>query len=132
MTDLTETPRDLVDTVTIVLPFPDMNLSANNIKRRHWSKNRKFSKVARELACVLAAQQVAEKVNAETINVHLRFHQPDAIKRNRDNIVTAFKSYQDGVADALNIPDERWNVTYSFGDIVKGGKVVLEITEGNN
>lgn len=71
--------------------------------------------------------QVVTPLKFKSIKATITFHQPDRRNRNKDNIITAFKSYQDGVADAIKIPDERWEVNHVMGDIIEGGKTVLTI-----
>jgi crossover junction endodeoxyribonuclease RusA len=42
-------------------------------------------------------------------------------------VIASFKSARDGIADALGIDDSKWAVSYRFGDVIKGGRVVVEL-----
>jgi crossover junction endodeoxyribonuclease RusA len=58
------------------------------------------------------------------------FHPPDRRKRDIDNFLAMMKNYQDGVCAALGIDDSRIKRTViEWGDVCKGGKVVLTLTE---
>lgn len=110
----------------VTLPFPDMKLSANSTKGMHWAAVARMRKAARKMAWAIAKEHGLIYIKAEKVNVTITFHQPDKINRNADNVISAFKSYQDGLADAIEIPDERWNPQYKFGEIVKGGKTEIQ------
>lgn len=83
-------------------------------------------KAARKMAWATAKEHRLKPIKAEKVNVTITFHQPDKRTRDLDGVISAFKSYQDGLADAIGIPDERWNPEYRFGEIVKGGKTEVQ------
>jgi hypothetical protein len=69
-----------------------------------------------------------ELPEGDVLRTRITFHPPDNRKRNYDGMIGAFKSGQDGVADQLGIPDERWALPeYRIGDTVKGGAVIVEV-----
>jgi hypothetical protein len=69
-----------------------------------------------------------ELPEGDVLRTRVTFHPPDNRKRNYDGMIGAFKSGQDGVADQIGIPDERWAMPhYCKGEIVKGGAVIVEV-----
>jgi crossover junction endodeoxyribonuclease RusA len=116
----------------IELPWPAKELSPN--ARGHWAKMARFKKGARELAKWTADKAMpddfwdAYSLEGPTIcTVTITFCPPDKRRRDLDNCVASFKSAQDGVSDALGIDDSKWAVSYRFGDVIKGGRVVVEL-----
>lgn len=112
---------------TVTLPFPDMRLSSNSTKGLHWGAVHKMRKKARGDAFTWTASQVRCPFSSERVKVSVIFSPPDRRARNADNVISANKSVQDGVADAIGIPDERWDVEYKFGPVIKGGQTIYEI-----
>jgi crossover junction endodeoxyribonuclease RusA len=116
----------------IELPWPAKELSPN--ARGHWAKMARFKKGAREHADWTTKQAGITPEYAGKwwdligpLEITITFHQPDRRRRDRDNMIASFKSAQDGIADALGIDDSKWAVSYRFGDVVKGGRVVVEL-----
>jgi crossover junction endodeoxyribonuclease RusA len=114
----------------IELPWPNAALSPN--ARGHWAKMARFKKGARELAHWTALEAGARYAvlcpfapEAPTITV--TFCPPDKRRRDLDNAIASFKSAQDGIADALGIDDSRWAVSYAWGDVVPGGRVIVSL-----
>lgn len=58
----------------------------------------------------------------------ITFNPPDRRKRDRDNMIAAFKSGQDGLSDALNVDDSLFVPTYRIGEPVPGGEVIVEFS----
>jgi crossover junction endodeoxyribonuclease RusA len=114
----------------IELPWPAKELSPN--ARGHWAKMARFKKGAREHAGWVAKMEVIgadwdELTFNGSPTITITFCPPDKRRRDLDNAIASFKSAQDGIADALGIDDSRWDVSYRFGDVVKGGRVVVEL-----
>jgi crossover junction endodeoxyribonuclease RusA len=117
----------------IELPWPARELSPN--ARGHWAKQARFKKGARELAGWTARQAnmgwsmpVIETLAYDvSLKITVTFCPPDKRRRDLDNAIASFKASQDGIADALGIDDSKWAVSYRFGEVVKGGKVVVEL-----
>jgi crossover junction endodeoxyribonuclease RusA len=113
----------------IELPWPAKELSPN--ARGHWAKMARFKKGAREFAYWTLMQTGMRTVYIEWLNdvpqITITFCPPDKRRRDLDNAIASFKSAQDGIADALGIDDSRWAVSYRFGDVVKGGRVVVQL-----
>ena len=110
----------------IELPWPPHQLNPN--KRLHWAVKRKFTKGYRA-SCFFAVidANIEGFEPGERLPVKVTFHPPDRRKRDRDNMIAAFKAGQDGLADALGIDDAILVPTYDTGDPVKGGRVVIEL-----
>jgi crossover junction endodeoxyribonuclease RusA len=114
----------------IVLPWPAKELSPN--ARGHWAKQARFKKGARELAGWTAceagwAQHGPFWEVADNLQITITFCPPDKRRRDLDNAIASFKASQDGIADALGIDDSKWAVSYRFGEVVKGGRVLVEL-----
>ena len=111
---------------TCDLPFPPAKLSPN--ARLHWAQKAKAVKAYRRDCFVLASPFVnGQHRGTGLLPVRITFHPPDKRRRDRDNMIAAFKAGADGIADAIGIDDARWSPTYLVGDPVKGGKVTVTI-----
>ena len=122
--------------ITIELPWPDKRLSPNS--RCHWAKKHQAAAQAHEDAKILTYSARMEKHNqgSEFVTIfgdyeaHYIFQPPDRRRRDIDNIHSSCKNYQDGVCAALGIDDSRIKRTVlEWGEVVKGGKVVLRLEE---
>ena len=62
------------------------------------------------------------------VQVFIDFYPPSKRSRDDDNLIAAFKSGRDGVADALGIDDKNFR-TYPYlkDQVIKGGMVQLRI-----
>jgi crossover junction endodeoxyribonuclease RusA len=118
----------------LMLPWPPKDLSPN--ARVHWAKRSKSAKAYRNLCRVLALKHIQDGGFAGLpteghLALWLDFYPPDKRARDDDNIVAAFKSGRDGLADALGIDDKRFRV-YPFVQDRVGGYVWARITEQPN
>lgn len=111
----------------IDLPWPEPRLSPN--ARLHWAERARLVRDARLLAWTLARSVAPpERWSRERpLPVQILFHPPDRRRRDRDNMIASFKSYADGIADAIGVDDADWLPTYRVCGVVKGGKVTVEI-----
>jgi crossover junction endodeoxyribonuclease RusA len=112
------------------LPWPAKELSPN--ARGHWAKMARFKKGARELAQWTTYEAGLVDTSLmhllpSPLQITITFCPPDKRRRDLDNAIASFKSAQDGIADALGIDDSKWAVSYRFGEVVKGGRVVVEL-----
>ena len=53
------------------------------------------------------------------------FYPPNNIRRDRDNMIAAFKRGQDGIARAIHADDHWFRPRYHFAEPVKNGRVVI-------
>ncbi len=97
-----------VGTLILTLPLPGRRVSPNAtrgqskkaavIKSRHIKNHR-----TRARLITLAA--IGDKIGVTFHGYTLHFHWPTAAYRDDDNADASFKSYRDGIAQALNIDD---------------------------
>ncbi|NWN92271.1 hypothetical protein HLV39_12295 [Marinobacter adhaerens] len=98
----------------ISLPWPPNSLNPNT--RGHWAKKAQAAEMYRYTCRIKAKNAIREgrwdlqalrdQVDAGgQIHVFLDFYPPNRRRRDDDNVVAAFKSGRDGLADALGIDD---------------------------
>lgn len=119
--------------LTVELPFPPAELSPN--KRLHWRSKADAVKAYRHECYwpVLSEMRKHAMWNERwpydgEIPISVTFFPPDNRRRDRDNMLASFKAGFDGIADALGVDDNRFIPTHRVGKIIKGGKVIVEIT----
>jgi crossover junction endodeoxyribonuclease RusA len=121
--------------VIIKLPYPPSALNPN--KRLHWAVKRKHTQAYRQKCMLMVWNQIGCQQLREFVigyigdfKVSITFHKPDNRKRDDDNIIASFKAGRDGVADALSVDDNRFEVSYKVSkENVKGGLVVIEVSK---
>lgn len=107
---------------TIDLPWPSPALSPNS--RGHWCKRHAASKKARADAALAAVAMGLTLPPGSEIGMHLDFYPPDKRLRDDDNLVASFKSYRDGLAQALKVDDRSFLSSQKLhAETVKGGLV---------
>lgn len=119
--------------MNVVLPWPPKDLSPN--ARVHWSRRSKAAKAYRA-ACWAACLEAGLRSIAWEGEIHLwiSFVPPDRRHRDDDNMISAFKSGRDGLADALKVDDKRFRIHPEISDKV-GGTVNVRFSQhltGNN
>lgn len=108
------------------LDWPPSILSPNN--RAHWARKVKIKSHFRFSCFVLAKLQPDPGFRHTEGNLPIKiiFHPPTKRAYDIDNLLASMKSGLDGVSDAWGINDRRFRpITVDFGDIRKGGKVIL-------
>lgn len=123
----------------ITLPWPRSSLSPN--ARGHWRKRHQATGIYR-YTCKMETLDAIQKGKWDLqplrdlveaggqIHVFLDFYPPDRRARDDDNVIAAFKSGRDGLADALKIDDVHFR-THPFlkrDSPVPGGEVRVTIT----
>lgn len=111
---------------TLELSWPDKRLSPN--ARLHWANLHSAKAAAARIAgmeCLV--QHVPRNINAKRVVAGFVFLPPDRRARDLDNLVTAMKAAQDGIAKWIGVDDSRWVPTYEIGEPVKGGKVIINL-----
>lgn len=117
--------------LTIELPWPAKELSPN--ARPHWAAKSASVRLARQTARLTMLAELnlnrdrESLVGAECIRLRWTFHPPSRRSYDKDNLQAQMKSYQDGIADALDVNDSKFDSVYEFGEVLKGGKVIVEI-----
>lgn len=110
----------------VLLPWPDKTLSQN--ARVHWARKAKATRSARLDACWYTVIAMSgKKPRRSGARLHLTFNPPDRRKRDLQNCIGSAKALVDGIADALDVDDSLFSMTYAMGEPVKGGSVRVEI-----
>ena len=118
----------------IILPWPDARLSPN--ARLHWRAKvgpKQAAKIAAGHLTYAASRGLHDALEAmqasdEPIPMTITFYPPDKRHRDDDNMIGAFKSWRDGIADALSVNDRRFRPHYIFADPCKPGRVEVDIS----
>jgi hypothetical protein len=108
----------------IELPFPPATLSGHNTG--HWRG--KSGVVARHRLWAMNATLAARPQIPDTgdIPIVVMFYPPDR-RGDRVNFPNRMKPYFDGIADALGVNDKRFVPSFTFGENIKGGKVIVTV-----
>jgi hypothetical protein len=108
----------------IELPFPGSELAGHN--NGQWkgksgtiAKHREWARDATR-ACKPAVPKSGD------ILVSVTFH-PANNRGDRVNYPNRMKPYFDGIADALGVNDKRFVPSFTFGENIKGGKVIVTV-----
>jgi crossover junction endodeoxyribonuclease RusA len=112
----------------ITLPWPPKELSPN--ARVHYHTRASHARSYRESAYWLTkASSLTSPDNDDPrdVVVRLDFHPPDARKRDLDNMLASIKSGLDGIADALEVNDQRFALHLHRAPPKKGGQIVVSI-----
>lgn len=116
--------------IRIHLPWPPLELNPN--KRIHWATKARATKSYRHTCWVLAKSAIGnqpielKRVDGR-IEVSIQFYPPDHRHRDDDNMIGAFKSGRDGIAQALNVNDKLFLPNYQFPLNPKSGEIVFEV-----
>lgn len=114
----------------IDLPWPPKELSPN-ARVHHMVRYRKAK--AYRAACYLLTIQARIKAPAGRAVLALEFVPPDRRARDDDNLVAAFKSGRDGIAEALGVDDRQFVTEFCMSSHTwPGGKVLVTIREATN
>lgn len=92
-----------------VLPWPPKGLSPN--ARLHWAALSKLKKQYREACRLQVLAQGAQPMEG-CLRVQLEFVPPDRRKRDWDNLVASMKAGLDGLADALQVDDSQFVLSF--------------------
>ena len=96
-------------TARFVLPWPPKGLSPN--ERLHWAALSRLKREYRKACRLQALAQGAQPMEG-CLRVQLEFVPPDRRKRDWDNLVASMKSGLDGVADALQVDDAQFVLSF--------------------
>ena len=117
--------------IEITLPWPDKRLNPN--VKLHWREKADAQVEARAIGfCETYLGGHHRQYEGADCQLQLSrtFHPPDRRRRDEDNHVSMLKGYQDGIFECLWIDDSRIKRTINdWGEVVKGGKVVLRLEE---
>lgn len=112
----------------ILFPFPSSKLSPNNHTDRRWlTKDRQF---ARRIGYLITKDAKLVFGKDAKLQMYILICPPDNRKRDDDNILSAFKSYRDGIFQALEMDDRCVRRTIlEWGDVMKDGGLYVEFSE---
>ena len=116
--------------IEITLPWPDKSLSPNG--RAHWTRKYKMGKKARIDAFLLAKAAGCTAKSFEDYDgkiwLWMMFYSKTKNYPDMDNCLAMCKSYLDGIADALQVNDQRFVFQLEMGaQVAKGGKIVVRL-----
>lgn len=108
----------------VSIPWPHRDLHPNaRVHHFALAKRRK----AYRTGCAWEARAAGlRQIEADPLAVTITFHPPDRRRRDRDGMIAALKSGQDGIADVLGVDDHLWVPTYAVGEVIPRGRVVFE------
>jgi Holliday junction resolvase RusA-like endonuclease len=117
----------------IELPWFNPCLMPNDTSNR-WTKA-KARKKQRAESNILTKSKLATfdfKPRTERLAVSIMFYQPTRHHRDLDGCLSAIKGALDGIADAILFDDKNFRpVTIDFGEVTKGGKIIINICENS-
>ena len=105
----------------MLLPWPPKVLSPN--ARAHWATRSKAAKAYR-YSCFMAAKLAGLVAPAGRLLLVIEFMPPNRQRRDDDNLIAAFKSGRDGLADALGVDDCLFVTQCSLSTEVRPGGAV--------
>jgi crossover junction endodeoxyribonuclease RusA len=109
-------------------PYPNKKLSSNSRISHQWLT--KERQEARETGFFLAKQARLCFDGKRKLEMKMIICPPDRRKRDNDNVVTAFKSYRDGIFTALNLDDSLVHrLIVERGDMEKKGCIYVSLSE---
>lgn len=109
------------------LPWPPRQLMPNG--RWHWA-TRARAAAAHRKECLLLCQAVGLRALLwPAATVSLTFCPPDKRRRDLDGMLSSAKQLLDALAEATGIDDSRFALTIAKGEPVKGGRVLVEISQ---
>jgi crossover junction endodeoxyribonuclease RusA len=112
----------------IKFPYPDKRLSPNSRTDRRWVTS--VRETARQIGFWLVKDAGWKFGGKLPLELTLIVHPPDRRKRDDDNIVSAFKSYRDGMFIALELDDSLVRrLVVERREVEKGGSIYVNLKE---
>jgi len=112
--------------IEITVPYPPKELNPN--QKMGWAAKMGWIKQYRAI-CKYIASQSAHDVPDGDLVLDLEFFPPDNRRRDDDNMIASFKAGRDGIAEALELDDIRFQLRVRTRGKFPGGKVVVKIYE---
>lgn len=112
----------------ITVSWPPASLGGNS-RAHHINRWRDGKKMRREAwAAMLEAGYKATKL--DSIAIHVRFYPPTKHAYDDDNLLMRFKPVRDGIADALQIDDNKFRVSHeTCASEGKPGRIEIDMVE---
>jgi crossover junction endodeoxyribonuclease RusA len=114
--------------VRVKLDWPAAGLSPN--ARLHWSRKSRLVKSARKAAWGATLEKFGASPHlpkGTRVHLDMVFCPPDRRRRDFDNCISSMKASLDGISDALGVDDRHFVPTFSMGEPVKGGAVLVTV-----
>lgn len=111
--------------VLVTLPWPPAILS-QNARPNRWQKA--AATKAYRKACADSAWNAGITPMDHVTLTAVTFCPPDNRRRDKSNMIDAFKAGQDGLADAMGTDDATFNPDYHVAPPVPGGAILALIT----
>lgn len=111
--------------MNLIFPYPPKELNPNS--RLHWAKLAAAKKTYRQVCWAIAKESGIKPIDGP-IAVHLTFYPPDKRHRDQDNMIASMKAGLDGLADAMQINDRKFKISFDVSDDV-GSTVKIQITK---
>ena len=116
-------------TAEALLPWPPSVLNPN-VHPHYQVRARAVKKYRQTCGWACKAAGLVAPATGD-IHVWMDYHQPDLRRRDEDNMQASVKAALDGLADALNVNDNRFRLHPFFSDrVVIGGRIKIRITAG--
>lgn len=119
--------------IRLELPWPSRKLHPN--ARVHWSQKASATKKARSEAKMLCQSSIrssgVDAAGWEGAKILVQFFPPDNRRRDMDGMIASHKAAQDGIADALGLDDNLFEVTYRKSTPIHPGAVVVILEPSN-
>lgn len=113
----------------VTLPWPDSALLPNRRHGKHWTSTHKAKTAAREAAMAEAMVSVRRHgfiAPDGDLSVSIVLYPPDRRRRDIDGTLSSLKHCLDGIAQAIQVDDSRFNpITLERREVVKGGRVEI-------
>ena len=106
----------------ISLPFPPKVLSPN--ARPHFFEKARAAKKYKLDCGFLLSPHRFKLAGRDTFSV--RFCPPNNNRRDLDTAIASAKHLFDALAETCGVDDSQFKLTFSFGDVVDGGAVIVE------
>lgn len=111
--------------VTLRFPWPDRRLGPNSRIDRRWVTS--IRQEARDCGA-LAVREAGLELPAEPLELRLILHPPNRRKHDMDNVLSAFKSTQDGIFAGLGLDDSLIRrVVMEKAEVEPGGCVEVSL-----
>lgn len=114
----------------ITLPWPPKELSPN--ARVHFHEKARHTKAYREAAYWLAHRVVFDEditrwTDDRPVALTISFAPPDRRRRDLDGMLASIKAGLDGIADAMRVNDQRFELNLKRAEPAPKGRVTVEI-----
>lgn len=116
--------------IQLEMPWPPSELRPNRARTRHWSSNGATAAKYKADCSILCRAAGVRKVDLPSLHLTLEYQPPTRRRYDMDGNLSASKAMIDAISQAVGIDDYFFEYTLLRGELVKGGAVLVTITEG--